>query len=62
MHKPFFPEAAIRTITASRSTILKARIFGKKLQACDDMTGAVVTAYMYKGHYYFTSIQQRKVR
>lgn len=52
---PFFPFAALQTLTASRWTILAARIFGKKVTGRDG--DCTCTAYKWRGKLYFTNFE-----
>ena len=52
---PYFTEA-VQTLTASRWTLLKAKLFGRKEQHTD--TGVTVTLYRYKGKMYLTNFTE----
>lgn len=49
-------DAGIRTLDASRWTILKARLFGRRFTSAD--TGSQWIGYEYKGKFYLTDYRE----
>lgn len=53
---PFFPLAAMRTLTASRWTLLLARTLGRKVIGRDG--NCTCTGYEWRGKMYLTSFER----
>ena len=54
-YRPYFASAALRTLSAGRWTLLKARLFGKRSYGFDGSTA--VTVSEYKGIIYVLDVR-----